>query len=244
MRRIRQQHGFTMIELVIVIVIIGILASVATIKMNQSVDTAMWDQTTKELDNLAHAITGNPALYSNGARTDFGFVGDNGVLPASLDCLVTNPGGWSTWDGPYIHRGLNSDDFKKDAWNVNYVLSDTLIQSTGSGSDIDKPLAASSSALLANRISGFVVDANRQIPPAGFLDSIEVILSYPTGSGSRVDSTLMLDSRGRFDYSNVPIGNHTLRVIHIPASDTVRYSVAVCPDRDVSLEITFPADLW
>ncbi len=244
MRRLRQQHGFTMVELVIVILIIGIMSSVATMKMSETVDTTMWEQTKTELDNLAKAVAGNPELFADGARTDFGFVGDNGVIPTNLDYLVTNPGGWATWDGPYIQRGLNSDDFKKDAWNVNYVMTGTLLRSTGSGSNIDKPFASSAATLLANSVTGWVVDADRQLPPASYLDSVEVVLRYPAGTGNLVDSVLKLDSRGRFSYANIPIGSHTLKVIHLPANDTVSYSVVVYPNRDVSLDITFPADLW
>ena len=86
--KLQSSRGFTLIELVIVILVIGILGSIATLKMNESITTAQYEQTKQELDNLTFAITGNPDLFSNGARSDFGFVGDNGVLPASLDYLV------------------------------------------------------------------------------------------------------------------------------------------------------------
>jgi prepilin-type N-terminal cleavage/methylation domain-containing protein len=237
-------RGFTLIELVIVILIIGVLGTVATITMDQSISTAKFDQTKKELDNLAFAIAGNPELYANGARTDFGFVGDNGVLPSSLDDLVQNPGGWATWDGPYIERGLNLDDFKKDAWDINYTLVGTLIRSTGSGSNIDKLLANSSAALLSNTVGGMIVDADRQTPPGTYPDSVTVLLAHPNGAGAVTQTSTSVDSHGRFAYSNIPIGNHTLSVIYIPDSDTMTYAVTVNPSRNVTLDIVFPADLW
>ncbi|MCD6248709.1 MAG: prepilin-type N-terminal cleavage/methylation domain-containing protein [candidate division Zixibacteria bacterium] len=244
MTRLDNSRGFTLIELVIVILVIGVLGSIATLKMNESIETAQYEQTKQELDNLAFAITGNPDLFSNGTRVDFGFVGDNGTLPANLDYLVTDPGGWSTWDGPYIERGLNSDDFKKDAWNVNYTMTDTLIRSTGSGSNIDKLVANSSVALLSNTVSGWVVDASGETPQGTYTDSVTVRFGYPDGAGNLTYASTNLDSDGRFNYGNIPIGNHTLWVIFSPDTDTMTYSVTVYPSRDVTLDIVFPADLW
>lgn len=237
-------QGFTLIELVIVILIIGVIGTVATLRMQESILTARYEQTKQELDQLAIAIVGNPGVYSNGARSDFGFVGDNGALPSSLDELVQNPGGWTTWDGPYVESGLNGDDFKKDAWLSNYIYTDTLLRSTGSGTNVDKLIAVSSATLLSNVVSGYVVDADMEPPTAGFVDSVTIVLTYPNGSGGFAQPSIHPDTHGRFSYSGVPVGNHSLWVIHEPASDTMAYSVTVYPERNISLDIVFPADLW
>jgi general secretion pathway protein G len=243
-RKMNSTQGFTLIELVIVILIIGVIGTIATLRMGESVETARYEQTKQELDQLAIAIVGNPGVYSNGTSSDFGFVGDNGALPTSLDELVQNPGGWTTWDGPYVESGLNGDDFKKDAWYSNYVYTDTLLRSTGSGANIDKLIAASSAALLSNVVSGYIVDADMEPPTAGFVDSVTVVLTYPNGSGGLAQPAIHPDTHGRFSYANVPVGNHSLRVIHEPTSDTMVYSVTVYPERNISLDIVFAADLW
>ena len=124
------------------------------------------------------------------------------------------------------------------------MYTDTLIRSTGSGSNIDKLIAASPSDLLANVVSGIVIDANHQPPGIAYIDSLRVQLVYPNGSGGLTAVTTAPDTHGRFNYPNIPIGNHVLRVIYVPASDTMSYQVAVCPGRNVDLEIVFPADLW
>jgi prepilin-type N-terminal cleavage/methylation domain-containing protein len=238
------EKGFTLIELVIVIIIAGILATVAVRKMTASIDAAKYEQTKKELDQLAYAVAGNPDLYAKGARTDFGYVGDIGALPPNLDALVQNPGGYSTWNGPYIDAGFGGDDFKRDAWNIPYTYTDTLLRSTGSGSNIDKVFANSSAELLSNVVSGFAVDADNTMPGSTYKDSMVILFTYPDGSGSTTTVTVNPDEKGNFNFSGIPIGLHTLRVIYVPDTDTVSFIVGVTPGSTVKLPIIFPADLW
>jgi general secretion pathway protein G len=244
MRHIRSDRGFTLIEIVVVIIILGILSTIAVTRMGSSIGTARFEQTKKELDQLAFAIVGNPELYADGARSDFGYVGDVGALPPDLDALTQNPGGYATWDGPYINRGMASDDFKKDAWGTAYTYTDTLLRSSGSGSNIDKKFAGSSVELLSNSVTGTVLDADMTMPGASYRDSVTVQLLFPDGSGSMTTANVNPDNHGYFSFSGIPIGNQTLRVIYVPDSDTMNYDIAVYPNRDVRLGIIFPADLW
>ena len=243
-RLINSQSGFTLIELVITILVLGIIATVATRKMGESIETANHEHAKKELDQLVFAMVGNPEIYSHGARTDFGYVGDIGALPPNLNALVQNPGGYATWDGPYIERGLDNDDFKKDAWDADYTYVDTVIRSTGSGSDIDKLIATSSAVLFDNSVSGIFRDANMTMPGATFDDSVVIRLAYPNGSGATTTATVNPNAFGEFTFTGVPIGNHTLSIIYIPETDTVSFPVMVLPGRNVKLDIVFPADLW
>ncbi|MCP4684429.1 MAG: prepilin-type N-terminal cleavage/methylation domain-containing protein [bacterium] len=238
------QRGFTLVEIVIVILIIGLLAGVATMKMNESIETARYEQTKNELDQLARAMAGNPEVYAEGARSDFGYVGDVGGLPPNLDALVLNPGGYTTWDGPYIGAGINGDDFKKDAWGAVYAYSGSSMRSTGSGMNIDKVFATSSGALLSNRVEGVVRDANLTMPGTAFTATMQLQLVYPDGTGSMTIATTNPDLYGKFSFAGVPIGGHWLRAIYTPASDTTAFPVTVYPNRDVKLDIIFPADLW
>lgn len=242
--RIKNINAFTLIELTIIIIILGILAAVATRKLGDSVETAKWEHTKVELDELARAMVGNPEVYSNGARTDFGYVGDIGALPLNLDGLSQNPGSYSTWNGPYITDAFTSGDYKKDAWGTTYTYTDTLLRSTGSGSNIDKVIAISSASLLSNGVEGVIVDANKNIPGATYDDSVSVRLTYPDGSGGTSTASTTPSSFGNFSFAGVPVGNHTLTIIYIPDSDTVTYAVTVYPGADSKLDIVFPADLW
>jgi len=237
-------RGFTLIELVLVIIIVGIMAGVAVRKLSTSVETAKYEHTKKELDGLAQAMVGSPDLFADGARTDFGYVGDIGAMPPNLDVLVSNPGGYSTWDGPYISRGVDPNEFKLDGWKVAYVYSDTLIRSVGSGSNIDKVIAVSGAALLNNGVEGYLVDADDEMPGAVYRDSLEIRLTYPDGVGSLTTSSISPTAEGNFSFAGVPIGNHKLEIIYTPDSDTTTFTVSVTPQSVVRIPITFPADLW
>lgn len=238
------QKGFTLIELVLIILLLGVIASVAVRNMSTSVNTAQYEHTKKELDQLAYAIVGNPHVYTNGSRTDFGYVGDVGALPPDLNALIQNPGAYTSWDGPYIANGTAGYDFKKDAWDIDYILSTTSIRSTGSGSNIDKNFTSSSNALLANNLFGYIIDASGQAPGDVYKDSLTVRMRYPNGSGGYNNIAVVPDKSGNFAFSSLPIGLHTLSVIYIPDSDTVLYTVAIVPESENKISILFPSDLF
>jgi len=242
--KLKRQQGFTLIEIVLVIVILGILSGIAIRQFGKQVETAQYEQTKKELDQLALAITGNPEIVTNGSRSDFGYVGDVGALPSSLTNLATNPGGYTTWDGPYIDPGPNGNDYLSDAWSTAYILSDTLIRSIGSGSNIDKRFSPGTAALLGNTVEGYVVDAGHQPPGVGYADSVRVELVYPNGLGGLTTAATSLTPSGNFSFSSVPIGNHQLRLIHLPTSDTTTFPITVEPGSHLKLSLTDPADIW
>ena len=103
--------GFSLFELVVVIIIIGILSAVGIRSITSSSHNAKVQETLREMDALAKAFIGDPALVENGVRTDYGFVGDCGVFPAipvdnSIPSdLITNTG-YTYWSGPYISTGF------------------------------------------------------------------------------------------------------------------------------------------
>ncbi len=241
--RCRNNHGFTLIELVIIILILGIISTVAMRQIGPNIETARVEQTVRELDEIALAITGDPLAYADGARSSFGYIGDIGALPPNLEALVTNPG-LGNWNGPYLGFGLSPADFKQDGWGTEYVYTGTLIRSTGSGTNIDKILASSSSVLLGNPIAGTVSNADGTAPGLIFADSIEIRLVYPDGAGSVSTVTVNTNRSGEFQFSNVPIGNHSLDLIFLPDNDTTRHTISVLPGRATRLQLISPADLW
>ena len=137
-------RGFSLIELIVVILVLGIVASIAMKSMTASVDDMRRSGTEREMEILAKAIVGDPAMIQNGGRVDFGYVGDVGAFPSNLQALYQNPGGYSTWHGPYLPPGFDQDStgFKLDEWGQPYAYSGGItITSSGGGTAMTKKIA-------------------------------------------------------------------------------------------------------
>ncbi len=239
--------GFTLIELVLVIVIIGILVGVAVQNGSQLFETAMVEETKQEMDALAVAVVGNPELNNNGVRSDFGYVGDVGAMPPNLDALYSDPGSYTTWNGPYISNRFTqvADDYKKDAFGTDYTFSGSAtITSTGSGSDIVRRVANSTADLLRNTVTGNIYDLDGTPPGSNYKDLLTISLTMPNGSGGTTTKSITPDQGGYFSFDSIPIGNHDLQVIYEPEDDTLYRFVSVVPNSTVHGEYHMTANLW
>lgn len=245
-RVIGNRSGLTLVEVVLVVVIAGILATIALRSAGIVSNTAKVEETKQELDNLAFAIVGNPELQNNGVRSDFGYVGDVGAMPPDLDALHSNPGSYSTWNGPYIENRFSqmTDDFKKDAWGELYQYSaGVTITSTG-GPGISRKLANSVTDLLQNQVRGVVYDLNGTPPGSTFKDSVSVRLTIPNGSGSLLTKTVGVDAGGYFSFDSIPIGNHDIEIVYQPADDTLKRFVSVLPNSSLYGEYYLATNVW
>ena len=135
--------GFTLIEIVIIIVTLGILAAVAVPRFADMANGAKVNATKQEMLSLKKAIVGDPSAVSGGQHIDRGFEGDLGNPPSQLQDLAVKPdtlAGYDPltrlgWNGPYIDGANN--DYLSDAWGNSYVYrpGSRTILSTGGGSD-------------------------------------------------------------------------------------------------------------
>ena len=124
-----RQSGFTLVELVIIIVTLGILAAVAIPKFGDIAESSRVTATTEEMQNLKRAVIGNPKVVAGGELIDRGFMGDVGFAPAQLSDLAVKPGSLAVynkltrlgWNGPYIDSDNNS--YLTDSWGAAYVYS-------------------------------------------------------------------------------------------------------------------------
>ncbi len=122
------QGGFTLIELVIVIITLGILAAVAIPKFSNITETSKKTATKKEMLAIKRAITGNPEALAGGRYIDRGFEGDVGFVPSQLQDLTAKPGSVAVynkltslgWNGPYIDNTANA--YLTDSWSNNYIF--------------------------------------------------------------------------------------------------------------------------
>ena len=112
--------AFTVIELVVVIVVIGLLAAVALPHMADVMSSSKEATTRREMQIIIGAIVGD------GSTNRPGYENDLGTLPPNLAALVEQPEGASDfnrftglgWKGPYLRD--NIEDISTDAWQIDY----------------------------------------------------------------------------------------------------------------------------
>ena len=92
--------GFTLIEIMVVVIIIGILAGLAAVKVGSRVGESQEAGAKANIKTIGMAIS----LYEV----------DNGSLPANLSALMTKPGSANNWRGPYL------DTLPKDPWGNEF----------------------------------------------------------------------------------------------------------------------------
>lgn len=97
----RGEAGFTLIEILLVVVIIGILAAVAVPRLGGRVGMSQRKAAEASIKNISLAVN----MYEL----------DNGKFPDSLQNLLTK-GGEINWNGPYLEKGL----LPKDPWGNEF----------------------------------------------------------------------------------------------------------------------------
>ena len=127
------RRGFTLIELVLVLMILAILAGSAMSMVSTQVDQARFESTQQTLQAIDRAVLGpRDARAADGSRSVSGFVADCGRLPYSLEELYIHPasvpqfqsgnptgdaevivsGGWN---GPYAQPAIGATSLP-DGW--------------------------------------------------------------------------------------------------------------------------------
>lgn len=97
--------GFTLIEILLVVVIIGILAALAAPRLGGRVKEARINSARADVQSIGTALR----LYEL----------DNGDYPSSLQGLISKPGGSNNWRGPYLEKSA----MPKDPWGNDYVYN-------------------------------------------------------------------------------------------------------------------------
>lgn len=249
--RTKNERGISLVEVTILLVGIAILAATAMQSLTQSLKDSRFRRTEREMRMLQNAIAGDASVMSvaGGIRSDFGYVGDVGAFPPDLNALVENPGGYATWDGPYLPPGSDIDGnaFQTDEWGQPYFYTGGLeLASHGSGSTIRKGKSSDTADYLYNTINGLVRDAVDSLPGAVWMDSVQVEIVIPNGAGSLQTKSCQPDAVGRFTLDSIPIGRHLVRAIYTPELDTLLRQVAVVPRRsdDELIRFNFAYDYF
>lgn len=93
----RSQRGFTLLEMLAVIVLLGIVATIVVRQVGGNVDKGKYSAGKAQLASLSMKVES--------------YALDNGTPPQRLDDLVEQPAGVNTWLGPYAKRSDLKDPF-------------------------------------------------------------------------------------------------------------------------------------
>lgn len=100
----RRQRGFTIIELLIVMAILGMLAVMVAPNLFNQAASARRDAARSQISSLTSALDAHRL--------------DTGRYPESLDGLLENTSDRASWNGPYIRS-----DVPMDPWGNPYQYS-------------------------------------------------------------------------------------------------------------------------
>jgi prepilin-type N-terminal cleavage/methylation domain-containing protein len=228
------RKAFTLVEVIVILAVVAILAAIAVPLALRIFQNTAQDATATQMQNLQNAMIGNPSLIQSSVRSDFGFLGDLGCLPATLDRLLTQGAlpGWSFnsavqvgagWNGPYITQattGQATAGVTIDGWGNSYTysvsgacpLTGTLTSNGPDGvfSTSDDIIFSMAAAQTTSTVSGYIKDPNGNPVPAS-----TVTINYPGGAagpGNLTTSTMAADTSGQYSFNNIPFGKRSINV--------------------------------
>jgi len=134
MRISGDRGGFTLIEVIVIIAIISILASIGVPYAFKFINQEREDATKEEMKELHRAIMGDPTIG------DGGYVSDMGTLPVNNELRALNEQNFGAvnqpnpqtdangvkygWWGPYANVGFDPTSYLEDSWGLPYAYGD------------------------------------------------------------------------------------------------------------------------
>ncbi len=132
--KIRINSGFTLMEVLVTVIIIGMIAMIATtVTLTGARDEECYDATVKIMENLNLALMGVPPTHIAGERRYMGYIADIGELPALIGKNSQPAGLWTS--------GLSViDNLASDLPSWVYTGNDTRLWIGWHGPYVDSPL--------------------------------------------------------------------------------------------------------
>ena len=115
----KKKQGFTLIEIMVVVTLIGLLGALAVMAVTKAHQKALQKQVETELNLLSAAVlqmVWDTGKWPNKAiRTQSGSVEIWNISPAAVGLLATD-GSYDNWKGPYYEGAL------RDPWGQPYFF--------------------------------------------------------------------------------------------------------------------------
>jgi len=134
----KNRTGFTMVELMVVVLIVGILAAVAVPMMTGRIDSSKWSEAKSGMGTIASALRAYAAEK-----------GSYSTAPSLSQIGISN----TDLDGTYFsHEAYAITSSSANGSQVSYLITCTAASSTRSG----KPASPASMTLTCNAANSYV----------------------------------------------------------------------------------------
>ena len=231
-----RKDGFTLMELIIVMALIGILTSISINIVIRTLEAQKADATLLEMETIKRAIAGDPSLIINGRRADFGYYGDMGIMPATLTDLMvqgTQPSLTNNttyfitfgWGGPYLSKSFEGESATsiEDSWGNAYIYTDSKTVNAFGNSVYGKITSEGADGSVGG--TGYDADIDLEILKSELVSTVygsaytidgnpmvagKVYLWSPNGSASLQKDSVITGLQGTYSFSAVPRGSRTL----------------------------------
>lgn len=234
------RRGFTLAQALFAVAILGLIAGLAVPLASQVLSADRSSRAREQLERIRTALVGPQDATAGRSRPDFGYLGDFGALPDSLDPLlhrgarssfqISGPARIGVgWRGPYYPVRLLDDttELRTDPFGraIRYATADTTVngetwdahlRSAGPDGEFgtdDDLIEAIPRSRTTGDLVGVVTDT------AGDpVDSIEVGMTFRR-DGSLVDTTLLTDSQGEYRLTDLSFGTVAVALGEIGSDD-------------------------